>query len=167
MVLFLNLPEKLSLRLYQIAFWGITLSFLIYFLSQLSLFNRSTFCPEIKEVYVRKDVNLNKEEEYCSLLSSAIQKNESSIVQLIKLPVKIEDYWIHGEVIIQLIDVVGEKTFIHSILKLSILNKARLLDYISRGFLQTNLSLYKGKRFEELFPRLYIYLVDSQKNSNN
>ena len=120
--------------------------------------NKKTACSELEQVYVNPYLTNEKGISYCELLSQSIE-NEASFFTFIKLDIGTDNFYAHGEVLLQLVDLRGEEYFVKAVEKLNKIERFMLRVYLDGGFRETKILPFKEKELKEVFPRLEEALV--------
>ena len=121
----------------------------------------------VKGIYVQEELKLVAEDEqginYCQLLKKAIGGNQEDIKRLMLLDFSGAGAagYEHGDVIVKLIDRLGEETIISSLgSQLTYKEKETIKSYINAGLEYGN-NPHQRQTLEEAFPRLNQYLTIS------
>lgn len=96
--------------------------------------------------------------DYCGLLKVALTGDKNAIKKLSLLEFDNAVGYDHGEVIVDLITVIGEKEYIKAISTVNKEQKNLISSYIDVGLEYGNNPLVKGKDFKTAFPKLYIFV---------
>ena len=119
---------------------------------------------DVKGIYVEEELRIVTDDyhgiSYCKLLNKAIEGNQEDIKKLILLDFSGagEAGYDHGDVIVKLIDRLGEETIISSLgNQLTEEEKGRIEAYISVG-MEYGSNPHHGQKPEVAFPLLYEYL---------
>lgn len=96
--------------------------------------------------------------DYCKLLNEAFKGNDSSIRQLALLKIIDSAAYDHGAVLVELIEVIGEDKFIHSLTTINNDQKKWIKDYIKVGLEYGNNNHLKTQTIKEAFPKIYQFL---------
>ena len=119
---------------------------------------------DVKGIYVQEELRIVADDyhgiNYCRLLKKAIDGNQEDIKKLMLL-----DFggagaagYDHGDVVVKLIDRLGEETIISSLGKLTKEEKETIKSYIRVGLEYGN-NPHQGQTLEVAFPRLNQYLT--------
>ena len=124
-------------------------------------------CNKVKSIYVSDlliSYTKNKDIKYCSILYLASIGNKESISKLIKLQIYDSAGYDHGNVIVNLIEYLGEDEFIKAIKK-DITNKDKdiLMGYLKVGIEYND--KYKSKKVKDIFPKVYYFITNSTHNN--
>lgn len=119
---------------------------------------------DVDGIYVEEDLRIATDNHhgisYCKLLKKAINGNQEDIKKLMLLDFSGAGAagYDHGDVLVKLIDRLGEKTIISSLgSQLTKEEKREIEDYIAVG-LEYGSNPHQGQNPEEAFPLLYEYL---------
>lgn len=119
---------------------------------------------DVDGIYVEEDVRIVTERNwginYCKLLKKAIKGSKEDIKKLILLDFSGSGAvgYDHGDVVVKLINRLGEETIISSLgEQLSIEEKSGIKADIDVG-LEYGSNPYQGQKLEKTFPLLYQYL---------
>lgn len=104
-------------------------------------------------------VSNEKSYDYCSSLEKAISGNKNSIKELSLLDFEDSSGYSHGEVLVGLIDKVGEDKFIDAISMLQPKDKNKILAYLEVGIMYNGNKSLNDKKVKDVFPQLYQFLV--------
>lgn len=150
--------------IYSVILFGMFTFFVIYEFSDSHYLNKPTACPTIKEVYVREIITVQNDDDldYCNLVKLSINKDSFSVSKLSCLDISEDLISNHGEVLVQLVDILGEDFFIQIAQKLNSIEKYRLYSFITIGLIETNLPQYQEKGSIKRFPKLLDYLVKNR-----
>lgn len=96
--------------------------------------------------------------DYCRLLNEAVKGDDASIKQLALLEIYDGAGYDHGAVVVDLIALIGEDKFIHSIKTISIEQKKCIKGYIEVGLEYGNNTNLQAQTFKEVFPKIYDFL---------
>lgn len=97
---------------------------------------------------------------YCTLLDNAANGNEIAIREISLLEFNDATGYDQGEVIVDLILVLGEEKYIKSIASISKKEKILIESYIEIGFAYSEDPNLKNKKFDKVLPRVYSFLRD-------
>ena len=104
---------------------------------------------------VAKEQNI----DYCKLLENALKGDTNSILQISLLEFYDGCGYDHGAVLVDLIQMIGEDTYIKSIRTTNEAQRYRILGYLEVGLLYATPNMYdSNKTVENGFPRLYSFL---------
>lgn len=105
-------------------------------------------------------LTISKEQniDYCKLLNKALKGDESSIRQLVLLKFYDSAGYDHGAVVVDLIELIGEDKFIHSLTTINNDQKKWIKDYIKVGLEYGNNNHLKTQTIKEAFPKIYQFL---------
>jgi len=120
-------------------------------------------CENTNLIKIKTILNKN----YCELINESLNKDELSFNTLLRLKVNDKDIYNHGEVLLQIIDLNGEKFTIMCIDNFDKLQKFRLRIYLGAGLQKTNLNKFEGKSFDNVFPELNTKLNTQTRLDNN
>lgn len=114
---------------------------------------------EVSEILltISKEQNI----DYCKLLNKALKGDESSIRQFVLLKFYDSAGYDHGAVLVELIEVIGEDKFIHSLTTINNDQKKWIKDYIKVGLEYGNNNHLKTQTIKEAFPKIYIFLQNA------
>jgi len=96
--------------------------------------------------------------DYCKLLKKAIKKDSTSIRIFTLLEIYDAASYDHGEVIVDLIGIIGEDNFLQALATINNREKAWVEGSIEVGLEYGDNPKYKGKRLKEAFPKIYKFL---------
>ncbi|MDY3529838.1 hypothetical protein PG593_08625 [Riemerella anatipestifer] len=96
--------------------------------------------------------------DYCKLLKVALTGDKNAIKKLSLLEFDNAVGYDHGEVIVDLITVIGESEYIKAISTVNRDQKKIINSYIDVGLEYGNNPLLKGKNCKNAFPNLYVFL---------
>lgn len=96
--------------------------------------------------------------DYCKLLNKALKGDDSSIRQLVLLKFYDSVGYDHGAVLVELIEVIGEDIFIHSLTTITNDQKKWIKSYIEVGLEYGNNNHLKPQTIKEAFPKIYQFL---------
>ena len=96
--------------------------------------------------------------DYCKLLRKAVEGDIPSIRQLTLLDISDGAAYDHGAVIVDLIEQVGEETFIQSLDSISTAQIEQIKSYIEAGLEYGNHPEWDSRMFEDVFPKTYALL---------
>lgn len=118
--------------------------------------NRTINGIEVSELLliVSKQQNIN----YCKLVYEATEGNQNSIKQLALLEINDGAGYDHGEVIVNLIEIIGEGKFLHSIGAIRDKEKWLIIGYIEVGLEYGYHPNLQTESFKEAFPSIYDFL---------
>lgn len=103
---------------------------------------------------------INGEEQginYCELVEKSFLNDNRAISQLCLLYFENSVGYEHGEVIVSLINQIGEEQFLDAIQGINKSEKNRIESYLDVGLEYGNYNL-KGKTIKETFPKVYFFL---------
>lgn len=104
---------------------------------------------------VAKEQNI----DYCKLLENALKGDTNSILQFSLLEFYDGCGYDHGAVLVDMIQMIGEETYIKSIRTTNEAQRYQILSYIEVGLLYTTSNMYyPNKTVENVFPGLYSFL---------
>lgn len=104
---------------------------------------------------VAKEQNI----DYCKLLEKALNGDTKSILQISLLEFYDGCGYDHGAVLVDLIRIIGEESYINSIGTTNETQRHRILSYVEVGLCYTTSNVYySNKTVEDEFPRLYAFL---------
>lgn len=118
---------------------------------------------DVKGIYVEEELRIVTEDyhgiSYCQLLKKALDGNQDDIRKLILLDFSGAGAagYEHGDVVVKLIDRLGEETIISSLGELTKEEKESIKSYIRVGLEYGN-NPHQGQTLEQAFPRLNQYL---------
>ncbi len=96
--------------------------------------------------------------DYCKLLSEAVKGDNASIKQLALLEIYESAGYDHGVVIVDLIELIGEDKFIHSLKTINIEQKKWIKGYIEVGLEYRDNQNLQAQTLKEVFPKIYDFL---------
>lgn len=105
-------------------------------------------------------INTSKEGnyDYCELLRSALNGNNSSIGKLTLLEFSGAAGYDHGAVLIEVIQTIGEIRFKNAISGASKKEKELVMSYLDVGLMYGHRKEYEDKPLREVYPQLYYFL---------
>ncbi|HBT73482.1 MAG TPA: hypothetical protein DEB37_14905 [Lysinibacillus sp.] len=98
--------------------------------------------------------------DYCGLLKVALSGDKNAVKKLSLLEFGNAVGYEHGEVIVDLITVIGETEYIKAISTANKEQKNLINSYIDVGLEYGNNPLLKGNDFKSAFPDLYVFLKE-------
>lgn len=112
-------------------------------------------------------LTISKEQniDYCKLLNKALKGDESSIRQFVLLKFYDSAGYDHGAVLVELIEVIGEDIFIHSLTTITNDQKKWIKSYIEVGLEYGNNTNIKHRTIKETFPKIYQFLQNADQNA--
>lgn len=122
--------------------------------------NKENHCKNSADIKIDSILLKMADGNYCSLLNQAIDKDKEGIKQFSRLTADEKSGFYHGEVLIQLIDKLGEEFFIEAISDFNYQDKYKLRMYIYIGFFQMDLYRLKREKIENVFPKLAEFLKE-------
>lgn len=106
------------------------------------------------------DYSIEKEYDYCNLFNSAKEGNEQHIKKFFLLPFYDGLAYEHGAVLLELIDVLGEKKIIESLKSINEKEKKLIQGYLMVGLDFTQNPKFKGKKLNVNYPSVHNFLLD-------
>ena len=109
----------------------------------------------VRGIYVSEMLNTyayeNCDVDYCDLLSDAVRKKNDAVKKLVLLDMEGSALSDHGCVIVDLIDKIGEESFVHELGSLSWDEEKKIITYLLAGLDYTN-GEHQGQKLEDAFP---------------
>lgn len=96
--------------------------------------------------------------DYCKLLKKATTNDVNSIKQLALLDFYDGASYDHGIVVVDLIELIGEDKFIHSLKTINIEQKKWIKGYIEVGLEYRDNQNLQAQTLKEVFPKIYDFL---------
>lgn len=138
---------------------GICISFFLFLMISC---DGKNICENSANIEVEKVLLEMADGNYCSLLKQSINRDVKSIKEFCRLTSDEKTGFYHGEVLVKLIDKLGEDFFIESISDFNRDDKYKLSQYIYIGFFQEGRYKLKTRNTKDVFPKVYDFL--NEKN---
>ena len=132
------------------------IALLILFICFACCGNRAINGIEVSELLLIASKKQNI--EYAKLLNDALNGNDSSIRQLALLKIPDGAGYDHSAVVVDLIELIGEDKFIHSLTTISNDQKGWIEKSIGAGLEYGNNPNLQTNTLKEVFPKLYEFL---------
>lgn len=131
----------------------------VFNISIISCFNE----PCCENITIDIPVNVKEEydsapENYCCILKSALKGNKEDVKRISLLDFSDGFTYEHGNVLLEIINVLDEKVYISSLVGISKQDRMKILSYLNAGFNFSRNKKYVNKRIEDVYPELYFFL---------
>lgn len=120
-------------------------------------------CSDVANINVSELLIVSSNEQsynYCELLTKAVKKDAKSVKMLSLLEFSDAVGYDHGSVIVDLILLIGEETYIDAIKDITPKEKSIIEAYVDVGLEYGNNQALKGQSLKVTFPILYSFLND-------